>query len=146
MKPVRSAIDEDALLVAMTVVPGLYSRNRMFALYTDPRVRYAKARAVVLRGVVRHLGGAQGETEVVELARGPKGGLLRYRIGRMRLERSLELSDLEAACVVYLAGRAGSKAMRPSARDRALIDAALQRLSLGLRLYGAKPVPPSWPH
>ena len=40
----RSEIDHDALLVAMTVVPGLYSRNRMFALYNDPQVKHAKAR------------------------------------------------------------------------------------------------------
>ncbi len=129
----RSEIDRDALLVAMTVVPGLYSRNRMFALYNDPHVKYAKARSAILRGVVRHLLGTSGEAEV-ELAKAEGGIVLRYRIERMRMERRIELSELEAACVAYLSGRGGCSALHATDRDRALIEAALKRLSLGLQL------------
>lgn len=133
----RSQIDRDALLVAMTVVPGLYSRNRMFALYNDPHVKYAKARSAILRGVVRHLLGTAGEAEV-ELAKAePSSGsgvVLRYRIERLRMERRIELSELEAACVAYLSGRGGCVSLHATDRDRALIEAALKRLSLGLQL------------
>ncbi len=132
----RSAIDRDALLVAMTVVPGLYSRNRMFALYNEPHVKDAKARAAILRGVVRHLVGTAGEAQI-ELARAESGSILRYRIERMRMERRIELSELEAACVAYLSGRGGCLALHATERDRALIEAALKRLALGLQLSDA---------
>lgn len=132
----RSEIDRDALLVAMTVVPGLYSRNRMFVLYNDPHVKYAKARSAILRGVVRHLLGTAGEAEI-ELARAESGIVLRYRIERMRMERRIELSELEAACVAYLSGRGGCPSLHATERDRALIEAALKRLSIGLQLSDA---------
>ena len=136
----RSEIDGDALLVAMTVVPGLYSRNRMFALYNDPHVKYAKARSAILRGVVRHLLGTAGEAEVDLVRSEPSSGrgtVLRYRIERMRMERRIELSELEAACVAYLSARGGCSALHATERDRGLIEAALKRLSLGLHLCDA---------
>ena len=41
--------DEGALVIAMTVVPDLYSRNKMFSLFTDARMRRARKRAIALR-------------------------------------------------------------------------------------------------
>ncbi|HWL87401.1 MAG TPA: hypothetical protein VNO21_16465 [Polyangiaceae bacterium] len=134
-----SAIDREALAVGMTVVPGLYSRNKMFVLFTDPEVRRARARSATLRGVVRHLSGGSGQASRIEIVRGGGTGrtcLLRYRIASMKLDRRLELSETEVACVIYLVGRAGHPSLYASERDRALIDAALARLSLGLRLSG----------
>ncbi|WP_394828392.1 hypothetical protein [Pendulispora albinea] len=134
-----SIIDREALTVGMAVVPGLYSRNKMFLLFTDPDVRLARSRSATLRGVVRQLSGASGTPSRVEIVRGGGSGrtcVLRYRIPSMKLDRRLELSETEIACVVYLAGRAGHASLHASERDRALIDAALARLSLGLRLRG----------
>jgi len=134
-----SAIDREALTVGMTVVPGLYSRNKMFTLFTDPDVRLARTRSATLRGVVRQLSGASGPATRIEVIRGGGSGrtcLLRYRIASIKLDRRLELSETEVACVTYLVGRAGHGSLRASERDRALIDAALARLSLGLRLSG----------
>jgi hypothetical protein len=127
-------VDRDALMVAMAVVPGLYSRNRMFAMYGDPEVKRAKARASVIRGVVRQLTGFHGEPGDIALARNGDARTLRYRIPRVKLDRRLELSEIEAACLVYLAGRAGVRGMHPSAEDRAHIDSALRRLAGDLRL------------
>ena len=133
----RSAgVDRESLAIAMAVVPGLYSRNRYFAFYGDPEVRRARTRAAVLRGVVRQLSGAQGAVENVSLARGERGCELRYSIASLRLERKVALSDLEAACVAYLAARAGVACVRASDEDRAKIDGALKRLAVGLRLSG----------
>lgn len=136
-----SAFDREALTVAMAVVPGLYSRNKMFTLFTDPEVRLARTRASTLRGIVRHLAASCGDGEAsgVELVR--DGGLgrtclLRYRIDEVRLARKVELSETEVACVLYLAGRAGVTSLRASERDRALIDVALARLAMGLCLSG----------
>ena len=128
-------MDQEALTVAMTVAPGVYTRNRMFAFYKDPEVRRAKQRSAILRGVVRQLTGANGQPEDVTLSRGARGAcMLRYRIASVRLARSLELSTLEAACVVYLGARAGVATLHPTAEDRALIEGALRRLASGLEL------------
>src|SRR5262249_52963110 len=89
--------DRDALMGAPAVVPGIYSRNRMFAMYGDPDVRRAKARAAVLRGVVRQLAGSHGEAEGVALLHHEGIRVLRYRIARVHLDRRLELSEIEAA-------------------------------------------------
>jgi hypothetical protein len=127
-------VDREALMVAMAVVPGLYSRNRMFAMYGDPEVKRAKVRAAVIRGVVRQLAGSHGEAEEIALARHGELRVLRYRIARVKLDRRLELSEIEAACLVYLASRAGVRGMHPSPEDRAHVDAALRRLAGDLRL------------
>ena len=136
-------MDHEALTVAMTVAPGVYTRNRMFALYKDPEVRRAKQRAAILRGVVRQLAGANGHADEVALSRGARGTCsLRYRIASVRLARSLEVSSLEAACIVYLGARAGVPGLHATAEDRALIEGALRRLASGLELSSLDAWPP----
>jgi hypothetical protein len=122
-------VDREALTVAMAVVPGLYSRNRLFAFYSDPEVRRAKARAAMIRGVVRQLAGSHGEADGVQVARHGDACVVRYRIARVRLDRRVELTEIETACLVYLASRAGVRNMHPGPEDRAHIEAALKRLA-----------------
>ena len=56
------AIDLEALTLAMALAPGVYARNRHFALFKQhPEVARARARAAVLRGLVRQLSGAHGK-------------------------------------------------------------------------------------
>src|SRR6478735_1910947 len=102
-------LDRDALVVGLTVVPGLFSRNRMFHFFAQPEVRAARARAAQLRGVLRHLRGASGEVEIVEWSRGgaSQGGVLHYRIAQIRLTRRMDLTPTEAACIGYLSHRGG---------------------------------------
>src|SRR5579862_7877189 len=121
-------LDRDALTVAMSLVPGMYARNRLFSLYREPEVRRAKARAAILRGAVRQLAGAHGDVEGIAFVRHGEVTLLRYRIPRMHLERCLELSECERACLLFLAGRAGIHGLRATPEDRAHLDAALRRL------------------
>jgi hypothetical protein len=135
---VKAHVDRESLAIAMAVVPGLYSRNRYFSFYGDPEVRRARTRAAVLRGVVRQLLGAQGTVDYVVLSRGDRGAELKYSIASLRLERTVALSDLEAACVAYLASRAGVTSIHASDEDRAKIDGALKRLAVGLRLSGVE--------
>jgi hypothetical protein len=122
-------VDREALTVAMAVVPGLYARNRLFAFYSDPEVRRAKARASMIRGVIRQLAGSHGEADGVLVSRHPEGCVVRYRIPRVRLDRRVELTEIETACLVYLAARAGVRNMHPTAEDRAHIEGALKRLA-----------------
>jgi hypothetical protein len=118
----------------MAVAPGVYARNRLFSFFTDPEVRRAKARGAILRGVVRQLAGANGEVDHVVFSRSSGRVLLRYRIARVKLERFVEMTELEGACVAYLASRAGVPGMHATEGDRALLDAALKRLANGLEL------------
>jgi hypothetical protein len=126
--------EKDALVVGMTLVPGLLPRNRAFALYESPEVRQAKRRSGVLRGIVWQLAKAQGDVEGLVVDRRGSGCELRYRVPGLRIERRAVLTELELACVRYLAGRAGVAGFSASEEDRAGIERALRRLASGLRL------------
>lgn len=135
----RPAVDREALVVGMTLVPGLVSRNRSFALFEHPDVWRARVRAALLRGIVRQLTGIQGRVEAFGVgASAASGGAgareVRYSLPGLRLERRALLSDVEYACVAYLAGRAGVADLYADDNDRAKIDAALRRLATGLKL------------
>jgi hypothetical protein len=124
----------EALVIGMTLVPSLFSRNRSFALFEDPELRRVRRRAAMLRGIVRQLSGAQGPIESLRIARGSPGCELSYCLPGMKMRRCASLSDVELACVHYLVGRAGVAGLRATDQDRATIDAALRRLAAGLRL------------
>jgi hypothetical protein len=130
----RAGVEGDALVVGMTLVPGFVSRNRSFALFEDPEVRRARTRSSVLRGIVRQLAGSLGHVEDLAVARSVGRCELRYRVPALRIDRRASLSELELACVRYLAGRAGVPGLHASPADRAEIEAALERLSAGLHL------------
>jgi hypothetical protein len=122
-------LDREALTVAMALVPGLYARNRFFSLFREPEVKRAKTRAAMIRGVVRQLAGAHGAAEGLAFVRHGDLCVLRYRVPSIRLERRVEMTETERACLVYLASRAGVKHVHASAEDRAHVDAALKRLA-----------------
>jgi len=130
----RGPVDREALVVAMTLVPGLVSRNRSFALFESSDVRRARARAALLRGIVRQLAGVEGRVEALDVAPGPSACEMRYRVPAVRMERRALLTNLEYGCVAYLAGRAGVAGIHASEEDRARVEAALRRLASGLRL------------
>ena len=127
-------VEGDVLVVGMTLVPSLLSRNRNFALFEDPALRRARTRAAMLRGIVRQLAGAYGAIDSLLVARRNTGFELSYRVPGMKMQRRASLTDLELACVHYLAGRAGIAGIGASDEDRAAIDGALRRLAGGLRL------------
>jgi hypothetical protein len=131
---VRAGVERDALVVGMTLVPGFVTRNRSFALFEDPEVRRARRRSAVLRGIVRQLAGSHGHVEGLAVARSVDVCELRYRVPALRIDRRALLSELELACVRYLAGRAGVPGLHASDDDRAGIEGALRRLAAGLRL------------
>jgi hypothetical protein len=142
--------DRDALVVAMTIVPGLYSRNKMFAFFNDPEIRRARARAAQLRGIVRQLAGSQGAPAIVELSRAHRGSpaaaapaVLCFSIPLIRLVRRVELSELEAACLAYLCARAGVTCLHPEPDDRVMLDSALRKLAGGLNVAGFDKLAPA---
>jgi hypothetical protein len=131
---VTVAVEPDALVVGMTLVPGLLTRNRSFALFESSWVRRARGRAALLRGIVRHLSGAVGRVEGIEVVAETGVRELRYRVPGLRIDRRALLSEVEYSCVAYLAGRARVEGLRAEPEDRARIDAALRRLAVGLKL------------
>ncbi len=128
------SVDREALVVGMTLVPGLVSRNRSFALFENPEVRRARVRAALLRGIVRQLTGTQGRIEAFGVVAATGAREVRYSLPGLRMQRCALLSDVEYACVAYLAGKAGVAVLSADADDRARIDAALRRLAAGLQL------------
>lgn len=129
--PSIPALDErrvEALAVAMAMAPGVYVRNRMFQLFTNPGVQRARTRGALLRGVVRQLGLATD----VSVEEEPRGGgsafVLRYRILSMRMSRVVDLSRVELAAIKVLGARAGLRCLPPDEADRARVDEALARL------------------
>jgi hypothetical protein len=124
--------DREALIVAMALVPGMYARNKLFSLHREPEVRRARARAAMIRGVVRQLAGERGEAEGIALVRHGEVSLLRFRVPQVAFERRVELSEIERACLLYLAARAGVRGLHVTSEERAHIDAALKRLGAEL--------------
>jgi len=132
----RANVDREALVVGMTLVPGLVSRNRSFALFENPDVRRARVRAALLRGIVRQLAGTQGRVEEFGVVSATGAREVRYSLPGLRVQRRAVLTDVEYACVAYLAGRAGVADLSADDEDRARIEAALRRLAVGLQLVG----------
>lgn len=114
----------EALTVAMALAPGVYARNRMFALFKEPAVQRAKSRAATLRGIVKHLGRACAVTLVRENA----DFVLRYQIPVLRLVRVAELSRVELAALRVMASKAGAPCLHPEEGDKTLVETALARL------------------
>jgi hypothetical protein len=121
-------MDVEALTVAMAMAPGIYARNRHFGLHVDLRFRRARARASLLRGLVRQLAGAEGPLDEVAIERSPSRLQLRYRVARLRMHRTAELTPTEAACVFHLATRAGAEGVVPSQADKTRLFSTLRRL------------------
>lgn len=124
-----TAADEsrvEALTVAMALAPGVYARNRMFALFANPAVQRAKSRAATLRGIAKQLGRACAVTVVKEEI----DFSLRYQIPALRLTRVAELSRVELATLRLMAARDGASCLLPEVDDRTHVETALARLLL----------------
>lgn len=125
------ALDEEALLAAMTLVPGVYSRNRMFDLYEQhASAKALRTRAARLRGLAR----TWLERPDAELGVTPRGeGFeLVLAVPSLSLRRILQLSDFERSLLVMLfdkaSARAGRSALEVHAADRQRVEGALARL------------------
>lgn len=125
-------MNEEALACAMAIVPGVYSRNKMFALYKRPEVRRAKSRARAMRSLGRELAGRLGEARDIELEAKDKGYILRFRIPSVRMGRTADLTPAELACVVHLVGAFGGEA-KWAPPHRAILEGTLSRLPTDLR-------------
>lgn len=118
----------EALIVAMTLAPGVYARNRMFSFYEKNDGKKARARASMLRGIVRHLGRAEALSVVSDPESNETRFVLRYDLPSMCLSRVAELSRIELAALRVLAERASARHLSACPEDVRLVDEALTQL------------------
>jgi hypothetical protein len=116
----------DALTAAMAMVPLLYSRNRMFERFNDPLVRRARARSRMVRGLLRFV--AREDVDVTLTLAGERH-ILSYRIARLRLDRTVQMTGLEVSVLrVLLARGPHPRALDLESNDKERVDAALALL------------------
>jgi len=119
--------DVAALTAAMALVPGLYSRNKMFALFQQGAVRRARSRARMLRALLRVVGHADAD---VDLSTKDGRVTLHYRIPRLRLERTVQITEFELSVLrVLLASGPRPRVLEPAPTDRPRVEEALSRLA-----------------
>ena len=114
----------DALLCALVLAPTAFSRNRFFHMFEQPELRRVRRRATRVRGILRQLAGGAEVTGEIELTDGRC--MLRFRVPSLGLSRTAALSELEAATLRFALARTQKKTPEPA--DRALVEAALERL------------------
>jgi hypothetical protein len=124
--------DPEGLLCGLVLAPDTWSRNRMFALYEDPRARRARRRAQHVRSVVALLRRRGGDLRAVVPPAEPdrvSDVELVIDVPEMNLVRRTRLSPLELSLVRYVL-RVGEPAEQ--AGDRHRVEQALGRLMIAL--------------
>lgn len=132
----RAPPDSNALLCALILAPGTYSRNRFFDLFEGSAARSVRRRALRVRSVIAQLtepwplesgdGGRPRARVLGERVLGDGRIQLRYRVDDLDLTRTTHLDPLEAAALRYALHRAGRGELHPA--DRRLVENALQQL------------------
>jgi hypothetical protein len=124
----RALPDVEAVTVAMVVAPGVYSRNRMFALFAEPEMARARLRATVVRGLFRQLQRSRNLGLSFRFEDREGGVYLHYEVEKLRLVCRIELTHLERSCLVYLASKTDAPLMQATPEDKTRVEEALLRL------------------
>lgn len=138
-RPGLTQASPEALLVALVLAPGTFSRNRHFHLFEQAALKRARRRARELRGIVRDLtepwrapGAPEGRRSAIPVPdqveeREVEGAIhLEYRVLALDFRRRAVLSRLEAAAVHYALAKSGRGVL--SEDDRRQVEAALLEL------------------
>ena len=131
--------DADALLVALILAPGTYSRNKYFTLFQNQVAHRVRRRAQIVRSILKEL--TEPWPEMRHAPGGPRsappatllderttsdGVELVYRVDEFGYTRSALLTHLEAAALRYALSRVGQRPV--AATDKQLVESALSRL------------------
>lgn len=100
-----SAPDPDALLVALVLCPGAYSRNRFYSMYATPEGSAVRRRAGLVRSIVSELAHPdplrRGRIVAIDSMQGDRHGSLTYVVASLGLRRSTLLTALELSIIQY---------------------------------------------
>jgi len=138
--------DPEALLVALVLCPGTYSRNRFFELFQDPTFFAVRRRALLLRSIILEVTqgdpARRGHIVTIDEPRDADGrAMITYVVPSMNLKRTTALTDLELSLVRYaLAAKSGP--FEPLAEGdpiRGRIEDALQKLAPDLTSFAFGP-------
>ncbi len=124
------SIDENALTAALTLVPGLVSRNKHFDLFRRHGMRRARSRARLLRNVLSHLGGNFGE--VIQVSAEPVDVEMVRVIMHIRglgLRRMAILSGFEWRVLRVLSARAGLPFFEADPSDEPWLEGVVATLA-----------------
>lgn len=130
-----TSLDPDALLVALVLCPGAYSRNRFFSLYATPETSAIRRRAALVRSIVAELAHAdplrRGRIIAVDDIQGDGHGSLTYVVSSLGLRRSTLLTALELSIIQYAVTRrvGTTHGLDGGESTRERIESALQGLS-----------------
>lgn len=125
----------DALFVALVLCPGVYSRNRFYAMYSDPEVLAVRRRAAMVRSLVAELCHPDllRRGKIVSIDKESILGqtTLTYVVASLGLRRTTTLSPLELTVIRYAAERriGNLEGFDFGAGDRESIELVLRGLS-----------------
>jgi hypothetical protein len=101
--------DPDALLVALVLCPGVYSRNRFYSMYANPEASAVRRRAALVRSIVAELAHAdplrRGRVISIDDCNDSGMGSLTYVVSSLGLRRSTTLTSLELSIIQYAVTR-----------------------------------------
>ena len=104
-----SVPSSDALLVALVLCPGAYSRNRFYAMYATPEAAAVRRRASLVRSIVSELAHPdplrRGRVTSMDDISTQGHGTLTYVVSSLGLKRSTLLSALELSIIQYAVSR-----------------------------------------
>jgi hypothetical protein len=104
-----ATLDPDALLVALVLCPGAYSRNRFYSMYATPEASAVRRRAALVRSIVSELAHAdplrRGQIVAIDDIQRDGYGALTYVVASLGLRRSTLLTALELSIIQYAVTR-----------------------------------------
>jgi hypothetical protein len=104
-----TAPSSDALLVALVLCPGAYSRNRFYAMYATPEGSAVRRRAALVRSIVAELAHPdplrRGRVVSMDDISAQGHGSLTYVVSSLGLRRSTSLTALEFSIIQYAVTR-----------------------------------------
>lgn len=103
-------LDAEGLAALIVLRPTHASRNRYFALFSTPRAKLARRRALTLRGIVRDLAGGHGPVQAMSCV--PVDDIddawsLRYELVCLAAQRTVRLTTSDLAVVRVALARRG---------------------------------------
>lgn len=108
--------DPEALLVALVLCPGTYSRNRFYSLYTDPAYARVRKRAQLVRSIITEISSKdparRGQIVAIEDRSRETNAeadpfMVTYIVPSLGLRRTTALRSLELSLLRYALAKKG---------------------------------------